>query len=104
MNKSGMRPIAFRILVKLPSAEEITKGGIIIPQKTADREKKGGMEAEVIEIGPSVWEDYDELGEAHEFEVGDTIVMPRYSGTMFDAIDGVDYRMVELKDIVGVKT
>lgn len=103
MNESGIRPVEDRVLVKLPSAEEKTKGGIIIPQKTADREKKGGMEAEVIEIGPLVWEEYDKLEDAHEFEVGDIIVMPRYSGTFFDGINGSDYRIIGMKDIVGVK-
>ena len=114
MNNSGIRPIEERILVRVKSAgrkvdgDTRTKGGIIIPGQAADRQEKAEMIATVIEVGRDVWADSKILGRdaefVPEFVAGDTVVMTKYAGLLYTGEDEKEYRIVGLKDIVGVKT
>lgn len=102
-NVSGIRPIEDRILIKVEKVETVTAGGIILPDDIRERKEMQQMTAEVVEIGPLTFEDYAD-GEPRPLKAGDTIVMAKYAGLLYTGDDKEEYRMIGLKDIVGVKT
>lgn len=102
MNKSGITPIEDRVLIKVKETEEKTSGGVLLPGGYTERMEMAEMVATVIEVGPLVFDDYPE-GEPHPVKAGDVVVMAKYAGLLYTGDDGDKYRIVGMKDIVGVK-
>jgi len=71
-----LQPLADRILVRPIKRDEVTKGGIILP----DTAKEKPQEGEVIAVGPGK---LSEDGKRLEMEVkkGDRVVFAKYAGT-----------------------
>lgn len=91
-----IRPLHDRVLVKRLSAEERTKGGIIIP----DSAKEKPIEAEVIAVGAGK---VDEHGKLRELAVkpGDRVLFGKYSGTEVK-IDGEEHLILREEDLLGI--
>lgn len=89
-----LEPLGDRIVVKPSAREEVTKGGIIIP----DTAKEKPQEGEVMAVGPGrVSEDGKRI--AMEIKVGDKVVYNKYAGTEFK-IDDVDYVILKETDVI----
>ncbi|AYK14603.1 MAG: co-chaperone GroES [Methanosarcina flavescens] len=84
-----IRPIGERVLLKHQKREEITKGGIYIPE-SARQEKKEGF---VIAVG--TFEDGKEL----PLKKGDHVIYGGYQSDEIE-IDGEKYLFVDFKDIL----
>ena len=91
-----IRPLLDRVLVKRIEKDNVTKGGIIIP----DTAKEKPMEATVIAVGNGrILE--DGTTRAVQVTVGDTILFSKYSGTEVK-IDGEEHLILREDDIIGV--
>ncbi|UCC67524.1 MAG: co-chaperone GroES [Armatimonadota bacterium] len=71
-----LRPLADRILVKPGEEEEVTQGGIVLP----DTAKKRPREGEVLAVGPGKLLDNGQRAPM-EVSVGDIVVYSEYGGT-----------------------
>ena len=92
----GIRPLQDRVLVKRLKEEEMTKGGIIIP----DTAKEKPVEGTVLAVGNGkVGED----GTVRKLDIkeGDRILFGKYSGTEVK-IDGEEHLILREDDILGV--
>lgn len=91
----NIKPLADRILVKPFEADEMTKGGIIIP----DTAKEKPMEGEIVEVGTGRFED----GKKIDLEVkkGDRVLYGKYSGTEL-TLDGTEYLIMRESDLFAV--
>ena len=91
-----IRPLQDRVLVKRIEADEMTAGGIIIP----DTAKEKPQEGEVVDVGLGKRLDN---GSVQEMSVkkGDKILFSKYGGTDV-TIDGNDYLIMREDDILGV--
>ena len=91
-----IRPLQDRVLVKRIEADEMTAGGIIIP----DTAKEKPQEGEAVDVGPGKRLDN---GSVQEMSVkkGDKILFSKYGGTDV-TIDGNDYLIMREDDILGV--
>ena len=91
-----IKPLGDKILVEVLEAEEVTKGGIILPD-TAKEEK---AEGKVVAVGPGK---VLESGKVQPLEVkkGDRILFGKYSGNEVK-IDGVEHLIMREDDILGV--
>jgi len=71
-----MKPLGDRVVVRPISEEEVTKGGIILPDTAKERPQRG----EVIAVGPGR---LDENGKriAMEVKKGDKVIYAKYAGT-----------------------
>ncbi len=74
--------------------DEVTKGGIIIP----DTAKEKPQEGEVVAVGPGRVSDEGKRI-AMEVAVGDKVVYNKYSGTEFK-IDDVEYMILRESDVI----
>ena len=91
-----VKPLADRVLVEPKKEQEVTKGGIIIP----DSAKEKPMEGKVIAVGTGK---RDENGKLIPFtvKVGDTVLMPKYGGTEIKIADK-EYQILREEDILGI--
>ena len=91
-----VKPLADRVLVKPLEAQEMKKGGIIIPDTAKEKPQQG----EVMEVGPGRITD-DGKTVAMEVKKGDKILYGKYSGTEV-TIDDVEYLILRESDILAV--
>ena len=91
-----IKPLGERVLIELVKEEEVSKGGIIIP----DSAKEKPQEGKVIAIGTGK---LDESGKVVPFNVkkGDLVLMPKYGGTEVK-IDDKEYQIVREDDILAI--
>lgn len=84
-----MKPINDRVVVKPAAAEEMTKGGIIIPDTAKEKPQKG----EVIAVGPG------KDGNAMTVQTGDIVLYGKYAGQELN-YEGTDYLIMREDDIL----
>jgi chaperonin GroES len=91
-----IRPLHDRVIVQRIAEEEVTKGGIIIP----DTAKEKPQEGKVVAVGPGKVLDSG-TKVAMDVKAGDKVLFGKYSGTEIK-IDGEEYLMMREDDILGV--
>ena len=96
MPKTKFRPLHDRIVVRRITAEEKTKGGIIIPDTAQEKPSQG----EVIAVGPG---GRDEAGKLIpiDLKTGDKVLFGKWSGTEVK-LDGEELLIMKESDILGV--
>lgn len=91
----NLKPLADRVVLKMVESEETTKSGIIL---TGSAKEKPQI-AEVIAVGPGGVVDGKDV--IMEVEVGDHVIMSKYSGTEVK-IDGETLIIVRQSDILAI--
>ena len=91
-----LQPLADRIIVKPLPAEEITKGGIVLP----DTAKEKPQEGEILAAGKGKITD-DGKVQALEVKVGDRVLYAKYSGTEFK-LDGEEVLIIREEDVLAI--
>jgi len=92
----NLTPLHDRVLVKAAEAEEVTKGGIIIP----DTAKEKPMQGVVIAIGNGKQSEDGKVTPLH-VKVGDKVLYGKYAGTEIN-VDGDDFLIMREADIFAV--
>ena len=94
--KSAIRPLGDRVLVKRVEAEEVTAGGILLPDTAKEKPKEGV----VIALGNGKILDN---GDRSDFsvKVGNRVLFTAYGGTDVKFND-TDYLIMHESDILGV--
>ncbi|MBS3811845.1 MAG: co-chaperone GroES [Halanaerobiales bacterium] len=90
----NVKPLGDRVAVKLVEREEKTEGGIVIPD-TAKKDKP--QTGEVFDVGRDCYTD----DETPEVKKGDMVVFDKFAGTEV-TVDSVEYKIVNIEDIVAV--
>lgn len=92
----NLKPLHDRVIIKSSKPEEITKGGIIIP----DTAKEKPMQGEIVAVGQGK---ISEEGKVTPMNVkqGDKVLYGKYSGTEI-TVDGEDYLIMRESDIFAV--
>ncbi|MFH0911632.1 MAG: co-chaperone GroES [Planctomycetota bacterium] len=92
----AVKPLRDKILVKRLEAQEVTKGGILLPDTAKEKPKEGRVEA----LGPGkVLED----GTRGKMTVkrGDRVLFTSYAGTEIK-IDGEEYLILGEDDVLAI--
>jgi chaperonin GroES len=87
----NIKPLADRVLIEPKEAEEKTASGLFIPNTAKEKPQRGT----VVAAGPG------KKDEPMEVKVGDEVLYGKYSGTEI-AVDGKDYLIMRLSDILAV--
>lgn len=92
----SMRPLGSRLVIEPIEQEEITAGGIVLPETAKEKPQKGT----VLATGPG---DRDENGNriALDVQVGDTVLFAKYSGTEIK-YDGKKLLIMRESDILAI--
>ena len=92
-----IKPLGDRVVIKPLECEEVTKGGIVLP----DTAKEKPQEGEVIAVGPGRMLD-DGKRRAMEVKVGALVPSDQYAGTELKR-DGENYIILNAdRDILAV--
>ncbi len=93
-----LQPLADRLVVKPIEREEVTKGGIVLP----DTAKEKPQEGEVLAVGPGrLSEDGKRI--AMDIKVRDIVIYTKYGGTEIK-IDDEEVIILRESDILAKKT
>ena len=91
-----IKPLGDRIVIRIIEDNEQTSGGIFIPDSAKEKPQKG----EIVAVGPGKMNDKGER-EPMDVKVGDIILYAKYSGTDIK-MDGVEYKILSVKDALGI--
>ncbi|KAE9451645.1 hypothetical protein C3L33_16422, partial [Rhododendron williamsianum] len=89
-----LKPLGFRVLVKVNPAKEQTVGGILLPSSVQSKPQGG----EVVAVGD------DELDRPYKIDrsvTGTQVVFSNYSGTEVE-FNGSDYLILDEEEIIGI--
>ena len=89
-----LRPLGDRIVVKPIEREEVTKGGIVLP----DTAKEKPQEGEIVAVGPGKLTD-EGTRIAMDVKVGDKVIYAKYAGTEVE-IDNEKLLIMHESDIM----
>jgi len=92
-----IKPLGSRVLIKVSEQEEVTQGGIVLP----DTAKKKPNEGEVVAVGPGRLLDNGERAPMN-IKVGDRVIFSEYSGTDLE-INGEKHVLVEDDQILAIR-
>ena len=92
-----IKPLGDRIVVKVLEAEEVTKGGIVLP----DTAKEKPQEGKVVAVGKGKILDNGQI-QAPEVKAGDRILFGKYSGTEITTKSGEELLIMREEDILAV--
>lgn len=96
MAKVAFKPLGARVLIEAVEQEEVTAGGIVLPETAKEKPQQG----KVLAVGPG---DRNDKGERIEMDVkvGDTILFAKYSGTEVK-MNGKKLLILRESDILGI--
>ena len=89
-----LRPLDDRVVVEPQEAEEVTAGGIVLPDTAKVKPQRGT----VVSTGPGKLLDSGERG-ALSVSVGDEVIYGKYSGTEIE-LDGREVKILRESDIL----
>ena len=92
----NLKPLADRLVVEPIEQEEVTAGGIILPETAKEKPQQG----KVIAAGPGRTDDEGERV-AMEVKVGDKVLYAKYSGTEIK-LEGKKVLILRESDILAV--
>lgn len=92
-----LQPLADRVIIKPIDKEEVTKGGIILP----DTAKEKPQEGKIIAVGPGR---LTEEGKPIKMDVkvGDLVIFAKYAGTEIK-VEGEELVILRESDILAKK-
>jgi len=94
---TNLQPLADRVVIKPLPKEDVTKGGIVLP----DTAKEKPMEGKVIAVGPgTLTEDGKRI--PLDVKVDDIVVYAKYAGTEIKE-DGEELIILRESDILAKK-
>ena len=91
-----VRPLADRVVVEPAPAEDVSSGGIILPDTAQEKPQQGT----VVAAGPGKVSDSGS-NVAMEVKKGDKVLYGKYSGTEF-SYEGTEYLIMRESDILAV--
>lgn len=92
-----LRPLADRVIVEPLEKEEVTSGGILLPE-TAKEKPQEGL---VVAVGPGRWDEDGKKRVEMEVALNDKVIFAKYSGTEVK-LDDKKYLILSEKDILAV--
>jgi len=92
-----LKPLADRLVVRPIEREEVTKGGIVLPDTAREKPQEG----EVLAVGPGrLSEDGKRI--AMDVKVGDIVIYAKYGGTEIK-VDDEEVIILRESDILAKK-
>jgi chaperonin GroES len=92
----NLKPLGGRVIVEPIEVEDVTAGGILLPETAKEKPQKGT----VLSVGPG---ERDDKGKyiPMEVKVGDTILFNKYAGTEIK-VDGKKIMILRENEILAI--
>src|SRR3970040_33097 len=92
MKEINLKPLDDRVVVEPVEAEEMTAGGIVLPDTAKEKPQRG----HVLAIGPGKVLDSGDRGEL-SVAVGDEVIYGKYAGSDIE-VDGREVKILRESD------
>ena len=92
----NLKPLADRLLVAPLEEEEVTPGGLVLPETAKEKPQRGEVKA----AGPGARDDEGKRIEM-DVKVGDTVLFAKYAGTEIK-LEGDKYLILRESDILAI--
>ena len=92
----NLKPLYDRVVVKPIEADEISAGGIIIPDAAKEKSTKG----EVVAVGEGKALDNGSV-RAPKLKVGDKVIYGQYAGSTYKQ-DGIEFKILKEDDVLAI--
>ncbi len=89
-----MRPLADRVIVEPSEGDEVTQGGILLPETAKEKPQQG----KIVAAGPGRRDEDGDLI-VMDVKVGDTVLYAKYAGTEIK-IEGKKLLILKESDIL----
>jgi chaperonin GroES len=91
-----LKPLGSRVVVEPIEMEDVTAGGIVLPETAKEKPQKG----KVLSVGPG---DRDEDGKyiAMDVKAGDTVLFAKYAGTEIK-VEGKKLLILRESDLLAI--
>lgn len=96
MAKPKMKPLGDKVIVKRLEANDVTAGGIFLPESAKEKPKRGIIQA----VGPGRVTDTGERGKM-QLSKNDQVLFTSYAGTEVE-VGGEEYLIMSESDILAV--
>ena len=92
----NLKPLGSRVVIEPLESEEVTAGGIVLPETAKEKPQKGT----ILAVGPG---DRDDDGKriAMDVKVDDVVLYAKYSGTEIK-VDGKKLLILRESDILAI--
>jgi len=97
MGELNLRPLADRVIVEPIEEEEITAGGIVLPETAKEKPQRGT----VLAVGPGKRDDQGKVIPV-DVVVGDVVLYAKYGGTEVKLGTGQEVLVLRESDILAV--
>lgn len=87
----NIKPLSDRVLIEPAAAEQVTLGGIIIPDSAKEKPLKG-----IVKATGNGTKDEEMI-----VKVGDQVLYGKYAGTEIE-VEGITYLMMRQSDILAI--
>lgn len=94
MSKVNLRPLDDRVVVEPLAADEVTAGGIVIPDTAKEKPQRG----KIVAAGPGPVLKNGDRG-SMSVAVGDEVIYGKYSGSEVE-VGGKDYKILRETEIL----
>ena len=94
MSKIKLRPLDDRVVVETLEAEQMTAGGIVLPDAAQEKPQRG----KVIATGPGKLLDSGNRGEL-SVKIGDEVIFGKYGGSEVE-VNGEEFKILRESDIL----
>ncbi|MFN3728089.1 MAG: co-chaperone GroES [Fimbriimonadaceae bacterium] len=91
-----LTPLHDRIVVEAAQKEEVSVGGILLPDSAQEKPQRG----KVLAVGPGKRLDSGQLAPV-DVQVGDTVLYGKYGGTEV-TVEGEEYVILRADDVLAV--
>jgi chaperonin GroES len=95
-SKLSLKPLGDRLVVEPIEQEEVTAGGIVLPETAKEKPQQG----KVLAVGPGARDDEGERIQM-DVSVGDKVLYAKYSGTEFK-MNGKKYLILRESDLLAI--
>ena len=97
MKKIGLRPLEDRVIVEQDEAEEVTAGGIVLPDSAREKPQQGT----IVAVGEGRLLDSGKRSDI-PVSVGDVVIYGKYSGSDVK-VEGDEYKILRESDVLAVQ-
>jgi chaperonin GroES len=93
---TSLKPLGDRVVIEPLEQEEVTAGGIVLPETAKEKPQKG----KILSVGPGA---RNEKGERQPLDVqeGDTVLFAKYAGTEIK-LDGKKLLILRESDLLAI--
>lgn len=102
MNKSGIKPCEFNVLVRQDNVDPVTKMGLHMPEEHLERLKHGQTRGVIVAVSPLAFNEDVWPEGVEKPKPGQKIAFAKHAGTFVTGNDEEEYRVIKDKDVVAL--